>query len=73
MEIIKNRSGYYEHHLTEREQNILMNIINKPLPKQSYFTPQDNFKYDILSEKELEYTSLSEIAPVTASAGEFPG
>jgi hypothetical protein len=54
---IRNKSGFYETRLTEEEQNKLWKIINTPIPRYNvdYFTPQDNYKYQIVSEENISY------------------
>jgi len=59
MQVVKLTSGFLAHRLNESEREIILsNIVRdiSPVGKNiPCFTPIDNLKYYIISEKEIEY------------------
>jgi hypothetical protein len=53
---IKSESGCNMDILSDSERNKLINILSQDVKCKFYFTPQDNLKYEILSESDYNYT-----------------
>lgn len=62
--LVKLTSGLLAHRLTSQEQNKVWSEImvnTNPVGKHCLFTPQDNLKYFIVSEKELAYDKFESV------------